>query len=778
MIALGLNSGYCREQTSHINNISWAANNYLAAQLFKTKIKQLIMQLLKNLILISIFLVTTLAGVASSNVKQIHYDTTFTQDYSIKYYFDMPDVNLIKVVSDRNGKIQILSSEGLMHTSAGAFLYPGSIVKDNTARTFSTKEFIDISLLQDQFVYMDKEAVLSNAWAGELFSKHGMPNSQLFAIADDFKSLISTGRNLKLFKDSKELWQGRVNDNVIDIKYIPVTGKFWILTSSTLLSFLEEDNELKTIFKGEDLTSFDITSMGDKAIIGSKNGYIEIDNDSGNQLGNKKTGLPVNEITVVKVINDNVWFGSSQGAFMLRDDNKFNYYNGERWLPGVMVKDIAEGPDNSVLILTEQGLGKICFKEITLEDKAKFFEKQVRLRHIRNGFNSTLSGMTRGDLSTGFLSDSDNDGLWTSMYLGSQAYRYAVTGSEESLQNIIESLDAMERLYTINPVPGFPSRSYERSGYINVLSDPERWQHSDDPEWDWKATTSSDEAIGHAFVFGVIAELIDVGSIRNKAINLLDGMMQHIVDNDWYLVDYDGKPTTWGRWNPEYVNGFPTSIGDRKLNSSNIIAMLQTAYHFTNKEIYKNKAYELMNEHGYLANLMRPMSEIGKAPEGADDWAHMLSSSWNHSDDEMYFLGYWGLYRYAFDDKLKNMYKESIIDHWEAERPEKDGLWNLFTAMVNDEFDLDEAIWYLQEYPLDLINWSVANSHRNDIKSVPENFRRQTIEEVLPPDELQIRRHNANRFGLDGGRDGSSENSAGDIWLLPYWLGKYLEVIQ
>ena len=156
----------------------------------------------------------------------------------------------------------------------------------------------------------------------------------------------------------------------------------------------------------------------------------------------------------------------------------------------------------------------------------------------------------------------------------------------------------------------------------------------------------------------------------------------------------------------------------------------------------------------------------------------MLSSSWNHSDDEMYFLGYWGLYRYAFDDKLKNMYKESIIDHWEAERPEKDGLWNLFTAMVNDEFDLDEAIWYLQEYPLDLINWSVANSHRNDIKSVPENFRRQTIEEVLPPDELQIRRHNANRFGLDGGRDGSSENSAGDIWLLPYWLGKYLEVIQ
>ena len=58
-----------------------------------------------------------------------------------------------------------------------------------------------------------------------------------------------------------------------------------------------------------------------------------------------------------------------------------------------------------------------------------------------------------------------------------------------------------------------------------------------------------------------------------------------------------------------------------------------------------------------------------------------------------------------------------------------------------------------------------------------DNFRKQTIKEVLPPDELPIRRHNANRFGLDGGYDGQSEYSAGDIWLLPYWIGRYLNVI-
>src|SRR5690625_6479285 len=90
------------------------------------------------------------------------------------------------------------------------------------------------------------------------------------------------------------------------------------------------------------------------------------------------------------------------------------------------------------------------------------------------------------------------------MYLASQAFRYHVTRSEEALENVRESLEAVERLYTINPMKsGFPSRSYERTGYNDH---DKKWRPAEDPEWDWKSTTSSDEAIGHVFVFGVIAE--------------------------------------------------------------------------------------------------------------------------------------------------------------------------------------------------------------------------------------------------------------------------------
>lgn len=711
----------------------------------------------------------------TSKITPVHRDTAFVQDYSIKYLNEDPDAGLLKVASDRNGYVQILSSKGLLRTRAGQFLFPGTLVIDLQDRPTSDKNIASIGTYEDQLVYIDDKAVLSNAWAGKLYSRHNMPAAKIFCGGKDFAFLISDGKDLSLLRDSESLWEGSLSgDQVRDIKFDAGANLFWILGKSSVSTFSPDKKEVSTIIKNDEITCMELAPG--KLIVGTGNGYFEIDLKTKKQVGEVQRKMPWTELTTIRNIDGKIWFGSTSGAMLLHGDDKFSYYASKRWIPSDTVVHIAKGPKNSVLILTNNGLGKICFKEMTLAEKADFFEKQVRHRHIRTGFNATVSRMTNGDVTTGSLQNSDNDGLWTSMYLGAETFRYSVTKSDEALQNVRESLDAMERLYTINPMKsGFPSRSFERAGY-NVGDKP--WRPTEDPEWDWKSTTSSDEAIGHVFVFGAIAELIDEEPIRAKAVRLLDGLMQHIVDNDLYLIDYDGKPTTWGRWNPEYVNGFPTSVGDRKLNSSNIVAMLQTAYHFTKKEVYKEKAFELMQQHGYLENLMRPMEEIGKAPEGADDWAKMLSGLWNHSDDEMYYLGYWGLYRYAFNDSLKAMYKEAVVDHWEAERPEKEGLWNIMTALVgNEDYDFEEAIWYLQKYPLDLINWTVTNSHRKDITHIPANFRNQTIREVLPPDELPIRRHNANRFILDGGNNGQSENSAGDIWLLPYWIGRYLNVI-
>ncbi|MFC5408825.1 hypothetical protein ACFPMF_05880 [Larkinella bovis] len=717
-----------------------------------------------------------------SFAQSVHQDKPFWQDYSVKYYADKSNGTLQAVFADRNEAIQLITANGdLLVPHDGQFLYPGTLKADNRYRFTKDKKLTALGVYDQQLVYLTDKVVFSNAWAGKLFCEHALPNARFFAGGPAFTFLVSDGSALSLLKDSKSLWSGTLpGDEVIGIRYQAGANQFWVLGKKSLSTVSVASPKLTKVLDGANFTAFDLAAQGKKVIVGTTDGYLEVDIATKKQVGSIRKKLPWTELTAVAEVDGKIWFGSTKGAFALRSDGKFDYYNGERWLPGDEVVQISKGPKNSVLVLTKAGLGQICFQQMTLQEKAVFFDKQVRNRHIRVGFNASLEGMEKGNLATGYLDDSDNDGLWTSMYLGGEIFRYAVTKDPEALQNCRESLDAMERLYTVTSVPGFPARSFERSGHIKELSDPERWQHTKHPDWDWKSTTSSDEVIGHIFAFGAMAELIPDQNLKSRAITLIDTLMSHIVKNDWYLIDFDGKPTQWGRWNPEYVNAFPTNVGDRKLNSSNIIAMLQTAYHFTKKEKYKKKAFELMTKHGYYANMMRSMEVIGRAPADADEHSKHMSDGWNHSDDEMYFVGYWGLYRYAFNDTLKAAYKKQILDHWEAERPEKEGAWNIFTALTGvKNFDLKEAVWYLQEHPLDLINWGIQNSHRKDIERLPENFRRQTTKEVLPPDERPIQRHNGNMFSLDRkGRGGNAEHSAGDIWLLPYWMGRYLGVIS
>ncbi|MFH0867267.1 MAG: hypothetical protein V1904_13815, partial [Bacteroidota bacterium] len=563
-----------------------------------------------------LFLAFTVASCAAKNDKQVmqqHQDKSFIQDYSIKYKVADEDVKLLKVVSDRNGYIQVFSTKGLLRPRDGQFLFPGTLVTDIQDRQTSDKKIAGIGTYQNQLVYIDDKAVLSNAWAGKLYSRHTMPGAKIFAGGRDFVFLISDGMKLNLLKNSEILWEGAgPGDEIKEIRFDTSNNVFWILGKETITVFSPGKKELEKIVYNQTLTCMGITS--DKLIVGTSDGYFEIDLKTKKQIGNIHRKMPWTELTAISEIDGNIWFGSTWGAMMLRKDGKFNYYASQRWIPSDTVVHISKGPENSVIILTNKGLGKICFKEMTLLEKAMFFEKQVRDRHIRTGFNATVSNMVNGDVTTGSMEDSDNDGLWTSMYLAGETFRYAVTKSDEALQNIRESLDAMERLYSINSIPGFPSRSFERRGY--KFAD-KAWRRADDPEWDWKSTTSSDEAIGHIFAFGAIAELVEEPELRNKAIMLIDTLMSHVVKNDFYLIDWNGKPTLWGKWHPDYVNARPKMVGDRKINSSNIMAMLQTAYHFTNKEKYKEAAFYLMNKHGYFENLMRPMKEIGRAPEDA-----------------------------------------------------------------------------------------------------------------------------------------------------------------
>ncbi|NOR73648.1 MAG: hypothetical protein GQ525_00665, partial [Draconibacterium sp.] len=420
----------------------------------------------------------------AQQTKQFHPDKPFAQEYSIKYNFENPRVELQKIVSDRNGYIQILSSQGLLRPHAGQFLFPGTLVKDVHYKPTSDKGITGIAGYKKQLVYIDDKAVLSNAWAGTLYSRHTLPEAKIFAADNDFTFLISDGLKLNLLKDSETLWEGEIKGEVKDIKYDAGNNLFWILGKKSISTFSPDKQKLEQVIENSNLTCIEV--VGSKLVAGTYDGYFSIDTKSKKQVGEIQKKLPWTEITTISEIDGNIWFGSTRGAFMLNDEGKYNYYASKRWLPSDIVIDIAKGPENSILFLTDEGLGQIFSKEMTLYDKAMFYDKQVRNRHIRNGFNAGIVSMVDGDITTGSMRTSDNDGLWTTMYLAGEVFRYSVTKSEDALQNITESLDALERLYTVNHIPGFPSRSFERRGY-KYHDQP--WRRAEDPEWDWKSKT-------------------------------------------------------------------------------------------------------------------------------------------------------------------------------------------------------------------------------------------------------------------------------------------------
>lgn len=723
--------------------------------------------------------------------QPVYEDVAYLQDYAVKYYAEGENVEFKKVFTDRNEVIQILSSEGLMIPDNGHFQYPGNIRKDQRYLLMGDKKVADLLLHENQFVYLDGEAVFSNAWAGKLFSRHGMPEADLVVGGRDFTFLVASGASFSLVQDSKVLAKGEVGADILDGKYDAKAGAFYLLTEKSVIRVAALGGEKQTVYEGANLRAFDLLASGG-FVVASGEGFVILD-AAGQMDQPLRSNLPWPELTAVLEIDGKLWFGSTRGAFMLKEDGKFNYYYGERWLPGAQVVDIAAGPEGSVLILTDKGLGQIRFEWMTLEEKALRYEKQVRQRHIRYGINSNLSRLSDHDLATAENGLADSDNLWTGMYLGSQLFRYLVTQSEEAKQNCIETFEAMERLHHITGVKGLFGRTFERSGHYEFrkeyrtyvedfwyegYNDNVSWNHSTDPEWDWRASASSDQTVGQIFALILMGEYMDDEEYRQRAITLLDDMMGYIVANNYTLVDVDGKPSLWGFWNPEHINRFQPMIGDRKIYSSNLVAFLQAAYKLTGKELYKEKALDLMQNHGYLENLARPFKEIGPAPADADNWSKMLSEEWNHSDDEMYFLAYWGLYPYALNDTLREVYREAIKDHWEFERPEKNALWNFCYAMTGaEDFDLEESVWHLKEFPLDMIEYKTENSHRKDIVHVPVNFWGQNTSEVLPPDERPELKHNRNLFTLDA-PDRKSELSAGDTYLLPYWMGRYLGVIS
>lgn len=694
-------------------------------------------------------------------------DVPFKQATSVKYVLseELKDAQFKKVVVDYNDIVYVLTDKGLFRD-----YNEGELSKDLFYRLLAKKNPIDIYVQEGTgyLYYLYADQFLTNAHAGNIYEYFPKHEYQRILVNEQDLVLLLGNKKGVLYQRTKKMANLKLPQGTFVEAYV-YDKKFYYLTNDAI--YVMENMDWKVLHKGEHLTA--LSFRNSTIFVGTTDGFYAVDRYDGKTILEKNNKLPAPNITELQQVGNHLWFGSDNGAF-LQESDRFRYFTGRRWLDHNQVVDISSDSKGDLYFLTPTGLNKVKYITQTLAEKTKKIEDDIRKYHMRFGWVNEFRYGSPGDLKTAYSMDNDNDGLWTSLYLGSQAFRYAVTGEEIAKRYVWESFESYERLLTVNPLKGFPARTFERRG---IIMDDDAWRPSQEKEWDWKGTTSTDEYIAYLFVVSVMDEfIVETEEEKQRITNFIDAIMTHIIENDYYFVDVDGKPTRWGRWNPEYVNWYPDYVSDRKLNSAHLIAGLQLAYHLTGKKIYKTEAFRLMEEHGYLENILIPMKTMRKTME----YVHMgdvMGDSWNHSDDEMSFLTYWVLHKYPFNDELKQKYEAVARDHWELERPEKDGLWELCTYGVSGDIDMASTLFFLREFNVDLDRYSTKNSHRKDLEFLPENFRGQTTKDLLYPGEREMHRHNTNPFSLDQG-GGQMSRLAGDEYLLPYWMARYYKLIE
>lgn len=533
-----------------------------------------------------------------------------------------------------------------------------------------------------------------------------------------------------------------------------------------------------------------------------------------------KEGLPYNDFTCMAAGGDgSVWLGTRKGAIRF-DGEHWAYRQGRCWLPDDHVRDIAVDSAGNAWFATAKGVGFIERRPMTLAEKAQFYEQEIEkyIKRTPFGYVAQVNLKHSGDKSEVIRSDDDNDGLWTSMYGAGECFAYGATKDPAAKTRAQQAFEALRFLQTVtqggkhSPPKGYVARS------IRSTDDPDpnigriegdrrhkaendalwkiyepRWPKSADGKWYWKSDTSSDELDGHYFFYPAYYDLVaETEDEKQQVREVVRDLTDHLMDAGFYLIDFDGTPTRWAIYGPKSLNNDPDWWPERGLKSLSIMSYLAAAEHVTGDPKYGAAIRELVEKHGYQANAM-----IYKL--------HFGPGSGNQSDDEMAFMCYYNLMKYAQDETLRKMILASFYMAWTVEQPELNPFFNFAYAAFGlgitgrdtwgeyalSPWDgwLDDSMATLEGFPLDRLNWAHTNSHRLDLIHLPRQQASDPFSEpdrsrgyrnngkVLPVEERFFNHWNTDPWELDYGGDGRGLAS-GTVFLLPYYMGLYHKFIE
>lgn len=594
------------------------------------------------------------------------------------------------------------------------------------------------------------------------------------AMAEDDRGALWAAVKEGLFRLGKDGWQRVALFGRAQVRDLAVLGdgQVYASTDSGLFALSgKRPHWFKIEARDGGIVSDDLRGMSadrwGHLWIGTDKGVcVHDDSDLFYVLDGSK-GLACEDVRVIARGGDGTrWFGTARGAIRLRE-GQLRYFASKRWLPDDDVHAIAVDADGTVWVGTSGGMAKMSERLMSLEEKADHFDRMIERYETRFDY-VTRRGLTEeGDIESGSVRISDNDGLWTSDYVAAQCYRYAVTGDERAKEKAKRSMHAVMRLLSVTGRPGFFARSVRHKsepGFGLHESNPE-WRLSADGEWEWKGDTSSDELTGHFYAYSVYYDLAageeDKALIRAN----VSAIMDHVIEHDYCLTDMDGLPTTWAVWTPEKLNGDAKWLDQRGINSLQLLSFLKSAVHMTGDGKYERVYRNLVARYHYGMNTLEQKNTfLGEA---------------SSIDDNLGFHAYVPLLTYETDPDLRALYMMSLEHHWQFERRERSPLWNaVYGALTGRACDVEAAVQTLAEMPLDFIHWKVVNSNRSDIRFHSELAKHgyRLLAEPLPYEERPMHRWDKTPYICDSGDGHLLED--GTVYLHPYWLARYWKLID
>jgi hypothetical protein len=230
------------------------------------------------------------------------------------------------------------------------------------------------------------------------------------------------------------------------------------------------------------------------------------------------------------------------------------------------------------------------------------------------------------------------------------------------------------------------------------------------------------------------------------------------------MLDVDGTHTRWAVWSPGQLNREPDWAPDRNQNSMEILSFLKLAFYMTGNNKYQQHYLRLIREEHYLDNMAGIIEQ---------------NPAWFiYFDVVLQAYVYPILLHCEKDPELLKFYRHHIDTWMDKRRKDKNPLINfLYSYARTKKEEIAASIEFLQDTPLDLINWSIDHTKREDIKLVRQPVLDEVQVNELPPASIRlVVRWDKNPWTAAGGYPDIEREPV--FWLLPYWMGRYLGMIK